>query len=90
MVSPSLYPVIKTNVQASLHLAKSSCPVSLSMLQGCVVNFINLYFFTNSSRVWQDLKLSDVSVGTRPRYSLVVGEDVKKTNQLNKIRICRT
>ena len=34
------------------------------------------------SRVWQHLKLSDVSLGTCPRYSLVVDEDVKKpTNQ---------
>ena len=30
------------------------------------------------SRVWQHVKLSDVSLGTRPRYSLVVDEDVKK------------
>ena len=38
------------------------------------------------SRVWQQVKLSDVSPGTRPRYSLVVHEDVKKpTNQTNKI-----
>ena len=37
------------------------------------------------SRVWQHVQLSDVSVGTRPRYSLVVDEDVKKpTNQTNK------
>ena len=38
------------------------------------------------SRVWQHVKLSDVSLGTRPRYSLVVDEDIKKpTNQTNKI-----
>ena len=31
------------------------------------------------SRVWQHVKkLSDVSLGTRPRYSLVADEDVKK------------
>ena len=32
------------------------------------------------SRVWQHVKLSDVSLGTRPQYSLVVDEDVKKPN----------
>ena len=37
------------------------------------------------SHVWQHLKLSYVSLGTRPRYSLVVDEDVKKpTNQTSK------
>ena len=30
------------------------------------------------SCVWQDLKLSDVSLGARPRYSLIVDEDIKK------------
>ena len=39
---------------------------------------------TTLSRVWQHVKLSDVSLGTRPRYSLVVGEDVKKPKQPNK------
>ena len=29
------------------------------------------------SRVWQHVNLSDVSLGIRPRYSLVVDEDVK-------------
>ena len=40
------------------------------------------------SRVWQRVKLSDVSLATRPQYSLVVDEDVKKrTNQpTNSIR----
>ena len=33
------------------------------------------------SRVWKHVKLSDVSLGTRPRYSLVVDEDVKKPNK---------
>ena len=33
------------------------------------------------SRVWQHLKLSDVSLGARPRYSLVDDEDVKKPNK---------
>ena len=32
------------------------------------------------SRVWQHVKLSDVSLGTRPRYSLVVDEN-KQTKQ---------
>ena len=36
------------------------------------------------SREWQHVKLSNVSLGTRPRYSLVVDEDVKKqTKQTN-------
>ena len=40
------------------------------------------------SRVWQHVKLSDVSLGTRPRYSLVVDDDVKKpTNQTNNWKI---
>ena len=40
-----------------------------------------------SASVWQYVKLSDVSLETRPRYSLFVDEDVKKpTNQsTNKI-----
>ena len=33
------------------------------------------------SRVWQQVKLSDVSLGTRPRYSLTADEDVKKLNK---------
>ena len=38
------------------------------------------------SRVWQHVILSDVSLGTRPRYSLVVDEEVKKpTKQPNKL-----
>ena len=37
------------------------------------------------SREWQHVKLSDVSLGTRPQYNLVVYEDAKKpTNQTNK------
>ena len=37
------------------------------------------------SRVWQHVKLSDALSWARPRYSLVVDEDVKKpTNQTNK------
>ena len=35
----------------------------------------------NLSRVWQHVKLSDFSLWTRPRYSLVVDEDVKKPNK---------
>ena len=31
--------------------------------------------------MWQHLKLSDVSRETRPRYNLVVDEDVKKPNR---------
>ena len=37
------------------------------------------------SLVWQHIKLSDVCLATRPRYSLVADQDVKKpTNQPNK------
>ena len=37
------------------------------------------------SHVWQHVKLSDVSLGTVPRYSLVVHEDAKNPNkQTNK------
>ena len=36
------------------------------------------------SRVWQHVKLSDVSHGSRPRYDLLANEDVKKPNQRNK------
>ena len=45
------------------------------------------------SRVWlcQHVKLPDVRLGTRPRYSLVVDEDIKKpTNQTNKRGIAVT
>ena len=43
------------------------------------------YIFTPAlSHVWQHVKLLDVSLGTRPRYSLVVEKDVNKpTNQTN-------
>ena len=38
--------------------------------------------------MWQHLKLPDVSLAARPRYSLVVDEDVKKpTNQTNKLTL---
>ena len=33
------------------------------------------------SRVWQDVKLSNVSLRARRRYSLVIDEDVKKSNK---------
>ena len=39
------------------------------------------------SRMWQHVKLSDVSLGTRPRYGLVVDEDVKKPNKQTNLRI---
>ena len=35
------------------------------------------------SHVWQHVKLEDVSLRTRPRYSLVADEDVKKPNERN-------
>ena len=35
--------------------------------------------------MWQHVKLSDVSLGTRPRYSLVVDEDDKKPNKETKL-----
>ena len=41
------------------------------------------------SRVWQHVKLSDVSLGTLPRYSLVVDEDIKKPTNLPNKRICQ-
>ena len=34
--------------------------------------------------MWQHVKLSDVSLGTPRRYSLVVDEDVKKPNKQTK------
>ena len=38
--------------------------------------------------MWQHVKLADVSLGARPRYSLVVDEDVKKpTKQTDNIRV---
>ena len=38
--------------------------------------------------MWQQVKLSDVSLGTHQRYSLVVDEGVKKpTNQANKPKV---
>ena len=36
------------------------------------------------SRVWQHVKLSNVSLETRPRYSLVVDKDVKKATKQTK------
>ena len=45
------------------------------------LSLFTLYSFS-LSRVWQHVNLPDVSLGTRPRYSLVADEDVKKpTNQ---------
>ena len=38
------------------------------------------------SRVWQHVKLSDVSLGTHPPYSLVVDEDVKKPSKQTCIK----
>ena len=35
------------------------------------------------SYVWHHVTLSDVSLGTRPRYSLVVDKDVKKPKNLS-------
>ena len=44
-------------------------------------------------RVWQHVKLSDASLGTRPWYILVVDKDVKKptnqTKQYRCLRICQ-
>ena len=39
------------------------------------------------SCVWQQVKLSDVSLGIRPQYSLVVDEDVKKNKKTDKQEI---
>ena len=42
-------------------------------------------WYHRSASVWQHVKLSDVSLGTRPCDSLAADEDVKKpTNQPNK------
>ena len=41
--------------------------------------------FPALSRVWQHVKLSDVSLGTRPRYSLDAYEDVKKPTKQTEI-----
>ena len=37
--------------------------------------------------MWQHVKLSDVSLGYSPRYSLVVDEDVKKPNKQTESNI---
>ena len=40
------------------------------------------------SCVWQHVKLSDVSLGTRPRHSLVVDENGKKpTKQIQTVQV---
>ena len=36
--------------------------------------------FPTLCRVWQHVKLSDVSLEARPRYSLVVDKNVKEPN----------
>ena len=38
-------------------------------------------------RVWHHVKLSYASLGTRPRYSLVVDKEVKKPNKPNQTRM---
>ena len=40
------------------------------------------------SRVWQHVKLPDVSLGICPRYSLVVDEDIKKPTNKQTSSIC--
>ena len=64
-------------------------PGARSILVGSVSGYCNRLrqksCSPHSVSVWQHVKLSDVSLGTRPRYSLVAEENVKKpTNQPNK------
>ena len=58
-----------------------SAPYWLGRCQYNVTGSDRSHGLSALSRVWQHLKLSHVSLGTRPRYSLVVDEDVMKTNK---------
>ena len=49
-----------------------------------LISFFSYFGLAALSRMWQHVKLSDVSLDTRPRYSLIIDEDFKKTNQPNK------
>ena len=79
----------------------SSCDFNLDgviLERGCMLG-VDLRFnihLTELSyrRLSKHVRLSDLSLGTRPRYSLVVDEDVKKptnqpTNQPNKVRLSK-
>ena len=46
--------------------------------------------FPALSHVWQHIKLSDISLGAGPRYSIVVAEDVKKPYKQTKKNKQRT
>ena len=56
-------------------------PPSLSLSMSFILLTSHSSLLAASSRMWQHVKLSDVSLGTLPRYSLVVDEDVKKPNK---------
>ena len=53
-------------------------PYWLSRYQYNVTGWDRSHGLPAFSGVWQHVKFSDVSLGTRPRYSLVVYEDAKK------------
>ena len=49
---------------------------------------MTMHLVTALPRVWQHLNMSDVSLGTRPRYSLFVDEDFNKRNQPTNKKTC--
>ena len=79
-------------ISFSTNLSLSLPPTSLSLsfllfFSFCLSHSLTLPLFFSFhdlpalSRVWQHVKFSDVSLKTRPRYSLMVNEDVKKRNK---------
>ena len=72
------------NVQAFTHLKSHLCPIYFVYDQN-VTGWDRSHGLPAQSRVWQHVKLSDVSLGTRPRYSPVADQDFKKqSKQTNK------
>ena len=71
------------------NLENEPAPYWLGRYQYNVTGWDKSHGLPALSRVWQHIKLSDFSLGTRPRDSLVVDEDIKKpnqpTNQTNKV-----
>ena len=63
-------------VVAARSLLVGSCPYSMT-------GWDRSYGLPALASVWQHVKLSDVSLGTRPRYSLADDEDFKNPNKQN-------
>ena len=66
--------------------AVAAAPYWLGRCQYNVIGWDRNHGLPTLSCVWQHLKLSDVSLGARWRYSLVVEEDFKKPTKQTKTK----